>query len=335
MVFVTFGFILPQTTLAITTTNDPSGYIVTHPGFYDGVARLDFVPSVGLPYSGTGALINTPSNLYILTAAHLFTDGSGNSLNPSINATFYLSGGSQTISGAQYFVNPGWTGNYTGGYDIAIIKLSSPPGTTGYNLLTTINWGFVGAVPIVGYGLGGTGQNGWGVPSPNPPHDYPYPFGTLRVAYNTLDGVYPYPNANFPSVYAYDFDSGNPANDTLHLLGGPVNLGVSGGYEGLIAEGDSGGPTFVIEPPGNDPNKYVLAGIHSFGTRGLDGLGDIDTIRNGSFGELGGDTRVAFYGDWIGSVVTPSGGEIPEPCTMILVGSGLLGLLGLRKKFRS
>lgn len=319
MVFVTFGFILPQTTLAITTTNDPSGYIVTPPGFYDGVAKLDFVSGSAGAYHGSGALINTPSNLYILTAAHLFTDKLGNPLNPSINATFYLSGGPQTISGAQYFVNPGWTGDYTGGYDIAIIKLSSPvSGTTGYNLLTIPNWGFIGGNLIAGYGISGYGASGWDKNT--------YPFGTLRVAQNTFDAAWPYPN----NPYAYDFDDGTDEHNTLALLGISSNKGL-GGPEGLIAEGDSGGPSFVPDP--NNISQWVIGGIHSFGTRGLNGLGDIDNVQNSSFGELAGDTRVALFADWIADVTAPTT-AVPEPCTMILLGSGLLGLWGFRKKFK-
>ena len=82
----------------------------------------------------------------------------------------------------------------------------------------------------------------------------------------------------------------------------------------------------------------LLAGIHSFGIRFkivVGGYFDLSDDLNSSFGEFAGDTRVAAFDQWIDSVIVPqSGGEVPEPTTLLLIGPGLLGLLGLRKKFK-
>jgi hypothetical protein len=47
-------------------------------------------------------------------------------------------------------------------------------------------------------------------------------------------------------------------------------------------------------------------------------------------------TKILFdgTGNILGIGVSGTGPEVPEPCTMILLGSGLLGLAGLRKKFK-
>jgi hypothetical protein len=364
MVFFAFGFILPQTTLAITVAgSDPNAALYQPSSFFDGVVYIHTDTPAGGFY-GSGALINTtdPNHAYILTAAHVLTNEANFNVT-SWRVTFKPQGSppityySTDPGAASFWPNGpnGWNGVYSNGADIGLIRLGSPvTGIAGYNLLsndsfifgTPGQWGTVAT--IAGYGISGTGSTGTQVP--------PYLTGTLRVGENNFDiewlGKPNNPNEAFPgSPYGFDFDnglSGNPGpNDVFGNLYGTPNYGfpfwdpkfIDGGLglnEVLTAQGDSGGPSFVTDP---NTQNLVIAGVHSFGYTFLPYF-DVDNVSghepNSSFGETAGDTRVVAYLDWIDGVVTSGGGgEVPEPCTMILLGSGLLGLLGLRKKFKS
>jgi hypothetical protein len=87
--------------------------------------------------------------------------------------------------------------------------------------------------------------------------------------------------------------------------------------EGIIAPGDSGSPTFI---------KWKIAGVHSFRVRYC--LFDMDYRQNSTFGELGGDARVALVADWIDQTA------VPLPGTVYLLNSGLPGLLLLGRRQR-
>jgi secreted trypsin-like serine protease len=279
----------------LTTYGDPANYTVTAPSFYDGVAKLIVTFPSGT-IGGSAALL--AGGQYLLTAAHMVLQGG--SLPTSLSATFYLAGGSKSLSGAQYFVNPGWDGDVNHGNDIAIVKLATTAPIAGYQIYRDPNTVDVVA-NLAGYGQSGTGSQG-----------NVLPWGTLRQGLNRYDGFWDM--SGYP--YALDFDNGFAANDALGKRYGVNDLG-TGTSEVDLAFGDSGGPSFI---------DGKIAGVHSFiDTFGMQ-YGDIDSKLNSSFGEVAGDMRVAAYSGWIDNVTA-----VPLPPTFLLLGSGLLGLAGWRR----
>jgi len=72
-------------------------------------------------------------------------------------------------------------------------------------------------------------------------------------------------------------------------------------------------------------NTYEMA--HSRGGQTMDGY---DWMQ-GNNPQFYASTESGEMGSWQGGGITPS---VPEPSTMLLLGSGLLGLVGLRRKFK-
>jgi hypothetical protein len=321
LVFVIFGFSLPQTTFAITvagTNPDDPMYTSNFPFSFAGVAKIDMVVPLPSPpnppgsttqYHGSGALLNTPSDpgRYILTAAHIFyKKDTSIPLNIiSTNVTFY--GSPITFQGAQNIIHPSWDGNKNHGNDIAIIKLASPvTGITGYDIHRDNNSGLGQVATIVGYGWKGTGANGWVVQDP---------IRTLRWGQNKFDALAP-PSMTYGYPWAYDFDDGTAAHNTFGVWANPPNNDLGQGLsEVMIAEGDSGGPSF-LDVGGNK----LIAGVHSYGTRYSPDQNhpatDIDDVVNASFGELGLDTRTALHQDWIDQQVQS---QAPQPPTHLKI----------------
>lgn len=248
---------------------------------YDGVVRV----SVGA-YYGSGALLY--DGRAVLTAAHLFSHGS-----TKVSVQFETSQGTQTLDSSRTEV----LSNYdpiNGNNDLALVWLpaAAPAAADRYTLYR--GGDEVGQVfTFAGYGTPGTGVLG---------ADGHYSGAPMRLkASNQFDidaaalkNLLGPVMAWTPSVNTQlmaDFDNGIRAQDALGRLANIDNMG-SGPSEGLIAPGDSGGPSFL---------KGQVAGVASY-TASLSQGGvhpDIDGTANSSFGEIASWQRVGYFQQWI------------------------------------
>ncbi len=247
---------------------------------YDGVVRISVSG-----YYGTGVLLY--DGWAILTAAHLFSHGS---LSASVQ--FETSQGTQTLNSGKTVLYPDYdTANESG--DLAIVWLSQKAPVSAdrsglYRLTDELSQIFT----MVGYGQVGTGATGSIMTNST---------GSLRQkALNTFDATADELKAVIGSGMSWtpavgsqlvaDFDDGTTRHDALGQLIQKNNTGL-GANEGLIAQGDSGGPAFI-------GNK--VAGIASYVTTLAYGIDpDIDHTLNSSYGEIAAWQRVSAYQDWI------------------------------------
>lgn len=297
---------------AIVVPGNPNDYLVNPGTGYDGVAQVNIDISVRVARC-SGSLLRT--GLHILTAAHCLTSTSdseellpgiprGTLIARSAKVFFDLPTGRTPVDASEFYIHPDWKGEYYNGNDLAVIKLAAeaPAAAERYDIYRG-NDELSQVHTKVGYGVTGNGNTGFVIDQNL----------KKRAGQNTYDafaerlnGAFPGFNFSQGTALLYDFDNGKPANDALGVIPGIPNLGL-GANEVLPAPGDSGGPVFI--------NK-LIAGIISDGIR-QPLTSDIDNIPyNSSFGEMGFDTRVSFYSNYIDNVlagkIEPSY-KIPEP----------------------
>lgn len=276
-------------------SDDPANWIAPLGLPFDGVAKLLLSRSDG-NFGCSGSLLD--GGAFLMTAAHCVTDDDGNNLLNS--ATISFQGGTVTTTSTEAFVFPTWDGHSLGNNDdIAILKLDTPVNSIpGFGLAT----GSPVLQPVLhaGYGLIGTGSTG----------AIPGTFGTLHYGYNVYDAVWS------GGSLAYDFDDGTAAHDVFCIIAGTCDAGLPFPNEAMIASGDSGGPSFVLEG-----GLFKLVGVHSFGATFGVGFGDINDELDSSFGEVGGDTYLLPHAAWIASITA-----VPEPQTYLMLLAGLFAI---------
>jgi hypothetical protein len=269
---------------AVITTDDPNNHLVTPPSLFDGVAQIIF--SGGTLCSG--ALLSTGQ--HILTAAHCAQG------KTDFSASFAALPGPFTGTAAEIAVHPDFVSLVNA--DIAVLTLASVIDAIipRYDLYR--DTGEVGSdFTFGGYGFQGTGATGQSALG----------LGILRTGQNTFEGDAailsgsPFTPGSF---LFYDFDNGLSAQNSFGSLG-------LGNNEAVNASGDSGGPAWL-----SLSGQLYIAGVTSW--RAQTTLHDIDATNNGTFGELGGVTRVSAFQNWVD---TQTG--VPEPATWTLLAGGL------------
>ena len=251
-------------------------------GEYDGVVRIKL-----------GNVLATGALLYdghaVLTAAHLFA---GVSSISDAAVVFETSAGQQSFSIQKVLIHPEYD-SANSVNDLAIVWLSEsvPSEAQRYNLYRSTDE--IGQTfTAVGYGKTGLGSTGYSTTQPTTParvksqNVFEADAASLKSELGANIGW----NPTDQQLIA-DFDDGSQTHDSLGRLMKLTNLGL-GNSEGLIAQGDSGGPAFI---------NGLIAGVASYVSSMGTGLiePDVDSISNSSFGEIAAWQRVSSYQQWI------------------------------------
>lgn len=303
---------------ALVTIGDPAQYL----GAPFPVARLSLSDGVG-DMLCSGAPI--AGGRYIMTAAHCLRDTYQGANWRASTATVEIFGSTPytaRVEASQWHWHEDWTGSILDGHDIALIRLPTAAPTSFEIDRTGFADSGLGTSAPVSVLVAGFGDHGQGMESGT--FD-----GLLRVGTNHYDALGTIPG----STYRYDFDDNTAARNALGLPGytegpgwGPSYDRVDWNFDGssawgesMIAGGDSGGPSLV--------EGIFVVGVHSYGEWSPF---DADNLINSSPGEIGVDTRVAFFAPWIDSHTSP----VPEAPGAALMCAGLLLVAAVRGKPR-
>ena len=247
---------------------------------------------------------------WALTAAHVVDSDFDGNIGEESFGTVRIAGNTRTAT--QLIVptgingNPGWTGGIGQGFDIALVRLSSPIlGVTPASLYTSFQE-LGQTITMVGFGQTGNGLTGASGGT-----------GTKRAGQNVVDELFSTGFANGATGLRWDFDDPPPGTSATNRLGGS-NTALPLEYQ--IAPGDSGGGSFIFEN-----GNWFLAGVHS-------GTYDFQAPFEDShtYGDVGLVTRVAAYQQFIFSSIPELAVLVPEPGSLAAL--ALVGLMAMRRQ---
>lgn len=250
-------------------------------------------------YIGSATVI---SPIHILTAGHCvdLTDDGTVDVAPA-DLIFHLNYGSDlshSIPARAIYLHPDFTGfgRPSVNDDLAVIELAAPiPAGVPIYPLHTDPFVRIETVTMVGYGLSGDGVNGFTVgPS----------FSVKRIGNNHAD-VYIADDEGTAAREVFEFDFDGPHKRT-NLFGSPTafNLTLGNNIEATLGGGDSGGPSFINDGNGN----LKIFGVNTFGF-GQKAPAPL-------FGSGGGGIVVAYYAEWIQSILASTPVDAPPTVTL-------------------
>lgn len=311
----------------------PAAALVTvdAPYLYEGaplpVARLTLENAAGQQAICSGSPI--ADGRWLLTAAHCLKDTYQNRNWFAQSAVVEIFGSTPytaQVDDSAWQWHSGWTGSILGGHDIALIRLPSAAPLSFTIDRSGLGDAWIGtttppSVLVAGYGIGGQGAQ----------DEATYPAGMLRVGGNHYDAFGTIPG----STYLFDFDDGSSDRNALGLPGYSQVPGYPPSYhlvdwdfdghhawaEAMLAPGDSGGPTLF--------EMFIVTSVHSYQ---MWDPADADLELNSSFGEIGVDTRVAYFASWIDQVTMA---PVPEAPSLALMLAGLTGIVAMRRQRRA
>src|SRR5574344_2212521 len=259
-----------------------SVYSTSISDFYSGILKI------GDGYSyGTGNLLYDGRSL--LTAAHVFDGRNYDNLkiylydgvkNFTLNAkvTIYKSYDRKNLNGDLAILT--FNTNFSNSYNRYDIYRDSD------ELYKTYT--------AVGYGDVGTGLSG------DLDLNQIYKLKTTNTFDSDLKTLIDYSNRKLSwspikdAILISDFDDNTYLTDIIGYLSNKTHLG-TGISEGTIASGDSGGAAFI-------DNK--IAAIASYSTTlNKNGIGDINSTIDSSFGEIAAYQRVSYYAEFIDKTI--------------------------------
>lgn len=266
---------------------------------YDGVVMVSVAG-----YYGTGVLLY--DGRAVLTAAHLFTDGGAGT-----QVRFTTAEGTQTLAASQVSVMSTYDAENSND-DLAIVWLEgyAPLAADRYQLYRS-NDEIGQAFTMVGYGQPGTGSQGESTTYAGVPirqkamNHFDADAATLKTTLGSSMGWSPAAGTQLLA----DFDNGSASQNALNRFLGVSGTGL-GQNEGIITQGDSGGPAFI---------DGQVAGIASYVASLRLGTGrpDIDNITNSSYGEVAAWQRISAYQESLDKVLRANYVDAPSVASQV------------------